>query len=549
MTNPTPGDKRQHPNRQHDRQRAITLFQTARQHHDQGRTQDAIPVYQQLLRLAPEHIPALVRLATIYHQNEQPSLAIPLIEQAVAIDPNNPTLFLNQGNFYSKGKQTRKAIVAYRKAIDLGLKQPAVYTGLCEALQKVDDPTAQQECHQALEKFPNSPDLHNALGVMLRQNGDINQAISCFQQAINLNPYCGPAWLQLSTCKKYDSRDHLDIQQVLTALENKQSIKDQESLVAMYFAAGKMLDDCAEFTSAFHMYQRGNQLKKEQADFYINKVINDARLVKQAYSHSLFESAQLVGSASPQPVFIVGMPRSGTTLLEQILASHSVVHGAGETSYISKTVSHIRNLKGPDFYPHQVAKLSQAEITQFATHCLEGLSKNADSSIQRVTDKAVNSFMHVGLIHLLFPNARIIHINRHPLDNCLSCYFQLFASGSKFSYDLNKLGQYYRNYYELMTHWNKVLPTQIYNLRYEELINHTEATVRELIEFIGLEWEDACLDYQNTQRAVKTLSATQVRQPIYTQSIARWQNYQNFIEPIKQGLGAGILDAFEIPAT
>ena len=532
---------------QQNRHKASELFQTARRLHDQGVIDKAIPLYQQLLKLAPQHIPALVRLATIYHLNDQASLAIPLIERAIALDSKNPTLFLNQGNFYSKAKQPRKAITAYRNAMDLGLKQPAVYVGLCEALQKTDDPGAEQECRQALTQFPGNPELLSTLGLILRQKGDIAQAVTWLEKSVEQDPLNGPAWLQLSACKKYHCADHPHIQQVQAAAQPG-VIKNQESLISLYFAAGKMLDDCGAYTEAFAAYQKGNALKQACIDFKIDRVTNDGRLVKSAYNQTLLEQAGSFGSDSEQPVFIVGMPRSGTSLLEQILASHSAVHGAGETSYISRVVSDLRQSKGPDFYPHHIAELQHNELRQYAKHCLDGLSQHAPASCQRITDKAVNTFMHVGLIYLLYPKARIIHINRHPLDNCLSCYFQLFAVGSKFSYDLHSLGLYYRNYYELMSHWNKVLPDQIYNLRYEELIGNTEATARALIEFIGLDWEDACMDYPNTQRPVKTLSATQVRQPIYTQSVARWQHYQNFIGPIKQGLGLDILDAFQIQA-
>lgn len=311
----------------------------------------------------------------------------------------------------------------------------------------------------------------------------------------------------------------------------------------LYFAAGQLYDELGEHDRAFEFFRKGNEIKPRTYDRAQAEKQFDALM--RTFTPALFEKLEGIGSESRRPIFIVGMPRSGTSLTEQIVASHPDVVAAGELRELQSIAGDLSQLVGSaSGYPECVPELTADTAGKAARRYLDFIAELAPDDTPRVTDKMPQNFTFLGLIAVLFPNARIVHCNRNPLDTCLSCYFQNFAaSGLQFTYDLNDLGHYYRLYRRLMSHWREVLPQPIFELQYERLTTDPEPEVRRLVEFCDLEWDDACLDH--TRSGVKTITASydQVRQPIYTKSVQRWRHYKKHLKPLINTLGDSL--AFE----
>jgi hypothetical protein len=263
--------------------------------------------------------------------------------------------------------------------------------------------------------------------------------------------------------------------------------------------------------------------------------------IRAAFPKSRFQDREFAGSDDERPVFIVGMPRSGSTLVEQILASHPEVHGAGETKQLSRALGRLRD-RFPKLpaYPQMMGQLTPAQMNMIASDYIAGIHRIAGDA-KRVTDKLLTNFFFVGLIHLLFPKARIIHTERDPVDTCLSAFTKLFREDMPHSYDLTELGRYYVKYRELMQHWRDVLPAGVlHSVAYEELVSDPETQARALIGFLGLEWDERCLDFHQSGRPVKTASVAQVRRPIYTEAVGRWRRYGAGLQPLIHALGAAV---------
>jgi hypothetical protein len=302
---------------------------------------------------------------------------------------------------------------------------------------------------------------------------------------------------------------------------------------------GKALEDRGQFDQSFHYYDLGNKLKEKLEDHDADKVSSTIARNKSVCGPDLFATAAGQGHPAPDPIFIVGLPRSGSTLLEQILASHSSVDGTKELVHIPAIV---RRLGGKTSdskasrYPEVLSELTADQLQVLGREYIE------QSRVQRgdapfFIDKMPNNFRHVGLIHMILPNAKIIDARRHPMAACFSGFTQLFASGQAFTYGLTNIGRYYCDYVELMDHWDEVLPGKILRVQYEETVNDTEAQVRRILDHCGLPFESNCLDFHQTVRAVRTASSEQVRQPIYSGALEHWRNFDNKLDPLKQVLG------------
>jgi hypothetical protein len=301
---------------------------------------------------------------------------------------------------------------------------------------------------------------------------------------------------------------------------------------------GKLCENLKIFEKSFEYYHLGNSLIREKVEFNIHSHVDYVSRIKETFSVDFIEHRKSWGSDSDMPIFIFGMPRSGTTLVEQILASHPKVYGGGELQFfIQKGQNLPAILKVTERYPECMHSLDEQSAYDLAELYIKETRKLAGplKDYIRITDKNPINVYYLGLISLLFPKASFIHCQRHPLDTCLSIYFKLFSTGNHFTYDLRDLGQYYIEYLKLMDHWRKVLPISIFELRYEDLVQRQEEVSRKLIEFCGLEWDSTCLDFYKTDRTVFT-SRWQVRQPIYTTSSGRWKNYDKFLNPLKEVL-------------
>jgi hypothetical protein len=305
------------------------------------------------------------------------------------------------------------------------------------------------------------------------------------------------------------------------------------------FALGKALEDRGEFEESFRYYERGNALKRDNIRFNIKPIVRNAELQPTVCTREFFEARRGCGCPAPDPIFIVGLPRSGSTLLEQILASHSQVEGTMELPNILRIVGdlHGRESEGDEpRYPAILNKLSPAQFHKLGEKYI------ADTRIFRsgrayFIDKMPNNFRHIGLIHLILPNAKIIDARREAMACCFSNLKQLFASGQEFTYSIDDIARYYRSYVKLMRHWDDVLPGTVLRVNHEEVVADLEGNVRRLLDFCGLPFEPACLEYYKTERSVRTASSEQVRRPIFKEGLDQWRNFEPWLGPLKNALG------------
>ncbi|MBN4059847.1 MAG: hypothetical protein COA71_06600 [SAR86 cluster bacterium] len=381
---------------------------------------------------------------------------------------------------------------------------------------------------------------HNIAGIY-RALGDMKEAEKNYRKATQLKPDYGEAYQGLAEILRFKNNDPL-----LKTIEKQLTLKlNSTNTSYLHFAAGKIYDDCGDYANAFKHFSSGNDLSSHSWNDQEQTSYQQA--IKNTYNSSYFSNRTARGYTSKAPIFIVGMPRSGSTLVEQILASHSQVFGAGEINDIPSIAGQIGTHSSENKnYPECMQTLpSEACAGMGGAYLnrvfqLRGHKKTATHSI----DKNLFNINHLGLISDLLPGAHIIHIQRHPLDTCLSCYFQNFSTGVHWSFDLDNIVFYYRLYREMVAHWEQVLPLSVLALKYENLITQAELTSRQLVTFCGLNWEENCLHFYRNKRTVKTASVWQVRQPIYKRSLGRWQNYAPYIDKLKQGL-ADYIDDYE----
>ena len=389
---------------------------------------------------------------------------------------------------------------------------------------------------KAIGLNPNAAAFHHNIAGIYRRLGRLEEAEAEFRRAIALKPDYGEAYQGLSEMVTFRRGDPF-LDQVLVQLASP----ELEDRVRCYFhfAAGKCLDDIGEYAAAFEQYRQGNKAADKPFDSAeFRALIKDTIYV---FNRAFIDELQDSGNPSEQPVFIVGMPRSGTTLVEQILASHSSVFGAGELSemrQISKRASQLSRIQQP--WPNCVPGLNALCLGMLADDYLGSIAGLLPSPHDRVVDKHPLNFQFVGLILLMFPRARVIHSVRDPLDTCISCFFQNFTKGQHYSFDLVQLAHFYNDYRRLMEHWEMLFPGRILTVEYERLLNDQETETRRLLDFCGLAFEPACLEFHKTSRAIKTASFLQVRKPIYKSSMQRWRRYSHELEEVAEILGITI---------
>jgi tetratricopeptide (TPR) repeat protein len=378
-------------------------------------------------------------------------------------------------------------------------------------------------------------DLHLSIGHALKTLGRQPEAIDAYRQAAIARPDFGDAYWSLANLKTYrfldDEVAHMRqrVQAPTTALA------DQYHLC---FALGKALEDAGQFAESFAAYERGNALKKSESRYRIETFERAALRQEEVCTREFFAARGGFGCPAPDPIFIVGLPRAGSTLLEQILASHSQVEGTMELAEIPRLALHLSGREGntqESLYPAVLADLSAARFRELGEKYLQD-TRVLRTGKPRFIDKMPNNFRHVGLLHLMLPNARIIDARREPMACCFSNFKQLFASGQEFTYSLEDIGRYYRAYLRLMDHWDQVLPGKVLRIQHESVVADLEGNVRRLLEFCGLEFERACLEFWKTERHVRTASSEQVRRPIFTEGLEQWRNFESWLAPLQDTL-------------
>lgn len=498
-----------------------------------GKAEEARSCFEKVLSLNPRHANALNNLGIVLAQLDHAEEAIVFYKRALAIRPDHANAYQNMGNAYLKLEKADEAADAYRKCLAIVPRHYRVQYSLGNALArggKLEDAIAAYET--ALELNPGFAEVHHGIGNVLQQLGKIDEAAKHFEKALVLRPDFAPAYDALSRQKKIE--DEGASAESLEKLLAQKNLPQGERCSA-FFALGRIYGDQGDYERSFENYRRGNELMRE--DFDVRKHVDFVNEIIETFTPALFEKCKGMGDPSTKPIFIVGMIRSGTTLVEQIVSSHPQVYGAGELDDM-KNVARVlpRILKSKKPFPLCAKEMTAAGAKEAAKLYLDAIAKLSNGE-PYVTDKMPGNFFHAGLIRLMFPNARIIHTRRHPLDNCLSAYFNKFQTGQQFSYDLTYLGKYYREYARLMDHWRKVLPQPFLEVQYEELVENQERLSRQIIEFCGLPWDDRCLEFHKNERPIRTASSWQVRQPMYTSSVDRWRPYVKQLQPLIAALG------------
>jgi tetratricopeptide (TPR) repeat protein len=431
-----------------------------------------------------------------------------------------------------------EAQAACLAAIELKPADAEARRMLATVLQRQGDlAEAESVVREAIELDPDFAKAHKKLGDVLSESGRLNQAADAYREALRLRPrYVAPRFV-LAHLKRFE-RDDEDLETLEALYADRSSLSENE-LTLVCFALAKAYEDLGEDDRAFERLHEANRRKRETTSFDLDAFERYLLRIGEVFDASLLERFVGAGSDSRTPVFVVGMPRSGTSLVEQIIASHPAVHGAGElwdVTWLGLAVAALNAGQAP--YPDGVELLGPKEIGNLAEAYLHRLH-SLDPEAQRITDKAPQNFQFVGLIHMLFPEAAIVHCTRDPVDTCLSCYRLLFASSQMdFTYDLRGLGRYQRAYARLMEHWRQVLPDgRMLEVRYEHVVADVEAQARRLVDYCGLEWDERCLSFQSTDRAVKTASFSQVRQPLYGGSVGKWRRFEKHLGPLLAELG------------
>lgn len=468
-----------------------------------GRLEDAEALLVRALELAPDFRLARGSYANVLGRRGKFEAALTELNALLAAEPDQPGYLILKANTLVRIGDHETAIAIYR---------------------------------EVLARLPATAGVQMSLGHSLKTVGHPDEAIAAYNVARSLREDLGDAYWSLANLKTFRfSDDDLD---TMRAVAGRETI-GREDYFHLAFALGKALEDRGEFEESFTWYRRGNAIKRRLIAYSADDNHSDVARISGYFSKDVFEARRNAGSEDRAPIFIVGLPRAGSTLLEQILASHSAVEGTQELPEIISIARRIADRKrtdDPSSYPGGLTLLSDADLTKLGEEYIER-TRIHRTGAPFFIDKMPNNFAHIGLIRLILPNATLIDARRHPVACCFSGYKQLFAKGQNFTYNLTDIGRYYADYVRLMRHWQEVLPGHVLRVQYEDIVADTEAQVRRLLDHCGLPFEDNCLRFYENRRAVKTASSEQVRQPIFTSGLDQWENFEPWLSPLKAALG------------
>ena len=464
---------------------------------------DAEFLLESVLELSPDYHAARLDYAEVLAARHKHAEALEQIRRLLTVEPTNTIFRTLEGNFL----------------VGLGEQQAAL-----------------DIFYRLRAQTPANPTLHLAIAHAQKTVGRQHEAIESYHRAAAARPNFGDAYWSLANLKTYRFTDSEIAQMRLQETAQTTPLVDRYHLC---FALGKALEDREQFAESFNFYERGNVLKKDEIRYDPDAL--ERNLMRQANlcTREFFESRRGAGCNSPDPIFIVGLPRSGSTLIEQILASHSAVEGTKELADIPRLVQQLNGRESEDTAPRYPAVLAEISADR-----LKGFGEKyiTDTRVHRkgkpfFIDKMPNNFRHIGLIQLILPNAKIIDARREAMACCFSNFKQLFATGQEFTYGLTEIGRYYRLYIDMMNHWDAVLPNKILRVHHENVVENLDANIRRILAFCGLDFEHQCLEFHKTERSIRTASSEQVRQPINRDGVDQWRRYEAWLGPLKAALG------------
>jgi tetratricopeptide (TPR) repeat protein len=508
-------------------QNALLWYQYAETLKQLGKRDEAHEAYLKLVDLAPLQPGVYTNISGNLLDAQRYREALVFAEKGLKLAPQDQGLRINKAIALVEEDEFDEAETLLDGLLAEGFENEMSLFLQARLLKEQGFPDKALEIYRRLidQNLMTELSLSIHMGHAHAELGNFDQAIACYENSIKHFPDFAPAWASIAHARKMTAEDTAWRDKVLSLLDK---VEHEQVLGGLHYALGKYFDDTKDYDRAFHHYHEANELKKRYWSDALYKDELQQAVVDQliaAYTREVCHTVQPGASDSSRPLFIVGMPRSGTSLTEQILSSHADIYGAGELRFWPKVVA-----KNPEV--GRKAQFKPEWLQETARACLANLDKY-DTQALRVVDKMPGNFHNVGLIHAVFPNARILHTMRNPVDTCLSIYFQNFNKGHTYANDLEDLAKYYRHYHRLMRHWREVLPEgTLLELPYEQLVEDQEGWSRRIIEFIGLPWDDRCLEFYKTERKVGTASNWQAKQPIYKTSKERWRNYEKYVGPL-----------------
>ena len=543
----------------------------------QEQTKLAIEFYQAAICASPHFVEPLNNLGVLFLQKQEFKQAWQYLNQAIVLAPNFPDAHCNLGLTLLGLEQSANALMHFEKALQLKPDYAEAYYGYAKVyLHQHNFTEAECSIRKAMMINPEQVEFYQLLADIYHEQGDYTQALMHLDQALAMDPTLSNLYLSkgnvlMGMGEIYQAEEqflkgsinpnldtrvnaHYSLVQLGKVKPDNGSLhallsitKDPHDLLALspnkleylYFALGKCYDDIGEWAKAFQYFTEGCRLKRQRITYNIAEQIQFTHKLISCFTQQTIEQLKAFANPSALPIFIVGMPRSGSTLVEQVLSEHAYVYGAGELKYLNNLIQRpIKNQLSTLYYPENILHLSPEICRGITDNYVAYLQRHSPQAI-RITDKMPYNYISIGLIHALLPNAKIIHVKRHPMDTCLSCYTKLFTEGQLYSYELTELGQYYQCYERIMNHWRLILPSDAWlEIEYEVMVNNLEAEAQRLIQFCDLAWDPACLTFYQSKRHVRTASFVQVRQPIYTSSVERWRRYEQELAPLIKVLGS-----------
>ncbi len=520
-----------------------------------GKLEDAEIICRQLLIQNPRQVPILVLLGRISRQQGRYEEAAHQLTAAQALAPSFPAAVWELGSLAAAQKDYgaargyftqlsqveprlsdarynlgfalenlghyKAAIESYRKALELGLSDPheaCVRLGSVLCIEGRES-EAREYFERALEIMPDNAAAMFGLGLVFMAFGDFETATQWLRRSVAADPNFIDAYQQLAHSKRFDDPDDPDIEMMRNLLDSPDV--NEVTAEKLHYALGKAFDDCGQYDLAFMHFNDANRLKVKRKPRYSREQHEGLiQRLETAFNKDFLSSMPTSGKTDITPIFIVGMPRSGTTLLEQAISCHPEIAGAGEMKFIAEVTR-----DRIDGYPEKIAALDEKSKIAFTDNFQSALRDRAGES-RFITDKMPSNFLHIGFLHLLFPESPIIHCQRTAADICLSIFFQDLPTGNPYANDLREIAHYYRCYERIMSYWDTVLPGRIHHLDYENITRDFESEITKALEYCGLQWHDNCREYASNERAVATVSRWQVRQPVYQHSVERWKRYE-----------------------
>ena len=503
----------------------------------EGKVDEAIAVFQDVLRKHPNSVNAMHQLAGVFWRDKQrPDDAEALLRRAVKIAPDFGRAWMTLGALQMDRNRYVDAIDAFTSATRLEPHNADAWSSLGHASGRAMLPAdAIKAYEKSLSLDEKRPSVLASYAWELKTVGDQAAALEAYRKAVKIRPRFGPAYWSMANLKIFKFEDE-EIDTMLEQVE-KDGLTDIED-VHFRFALGKAMEDKKDYDRAWHFYHTGNQKQRFSVDH--DPVHFERRMdaIRAVFDQPLLQQRAGAGYQPARPIFIVGLPRSGSTLVEQILASHSQVEGTSELPTLGRIVESIGRYRTDGVsYPDAVPDLRDKDLRAYGRQYIDESRRYRETELPFFTDKLPNNFPMLGFVRLIMPNAIFINARRHPFDSCLGAYKQLFGQGQNFTYDMLDLAHYYKQYVAIINHWHEVMPGRVLDVHYEETVTDLEGQVRRILEHCGLPFEEQCLRYYETDRAVKTASSEQVRQPIYTSALGKWRRYEKHLGLWQEQLG------------